>query len=222
MARVEIPTREEPIDEREKYPSNSNRHREQKEKTISKIVEGGAVKRKKGLGRKLEDTLIGDNRDGLWDYIIGDILIPAAKETIADAVSGGIQMLLFGERQSRGSSKRSSSGSTYSRPYVSYSSIYRRDEPKRVETRPLNDKRTRYYSDEIVLETRGEAEDVIDHLIDIIEQYDAASVADLYELVGIESTYTDNKYGWDNLAKARVRSTRDGYVLDLPRAHVID
>ena len=43
------------------------------------------------------------------------------------------------------------------------------------------------------------------------------SVADLYGLVGIDSEYTDNKYGWTNLSSASIKATRDGYILDLPR-----
>lgn len=57
----------------------------------------------------------------------------------------------------------------------------------------------------------------------IIEEYDVASVADLYDLVGISRKFTDQRYGWDNLSDARVERLRDGgYILRMPRAKAID
>ena len=53
---------------------------------------------------------------------------------------------------------------------------------------------------------------------EMIEQYDAVRVADLYDLVGITGDYTDNKYGWTNIPNARVVRTRDGYKIEMPRA----
>jgi len=49
------------------------------------------------------------------------------------------------------------------------------------------------------------------------------SVADLYELVGIQGSYTDNKYGWTkNIRNASVVRVRDGYLLKLPKALPFD
>ena len=55
-------------------------------------------------------------------------------------------------------------------------------------------------------------------LNEIIDTYKIASVADLYDLVGLTGNYTDNRYGWTNIASADVIRTRDGYQLKLPRA----
>lgn len=44
------------------------------------------------------------------------------------------------------------------------------------------------------------------------------SVADLYDLVGINGNYTDNKYGWFNIRTASVVRVRDGYMIKLPKA----
>ena len=76
--------------------------------------------------------------------------------------------------------------------------------------------------DDIILETRWEAEEVLSHMIDLIENYGVASVADLYELVGITGSFTDNKYGWTNLSSATVSRVRDGYLINLPNAQPID
>ena len=71
-------------------------------------------------------------------------------------------------------------------------------------------------------DTRGEAEEVLSRLDELIEMYGLVRVADLYDLVGITGDYTDNKYGWKNIRNARVERTRDGYAIKLPRALLID
>ena len=72
--------------------------------------------------------------------------------------------------------------------------------------------RARHDFDDILFESRGEAEDVLSHLVDLTIDYGVASVADFYDLSGIESQFTDNKYGWTNLRDAEVtESMRDAY-----------
>ena len=57
---------------------------------------------------------------------------------------------------------------------------------------------------------------------ELIETYGVASVADLYDLVGLRCEYTDNKYGWNNLRNAEPIRVRDGYMLKMPKALPID
>jgi hypothetical protein len=76
--------------------------------------------------------------------------------------------------------------------------------------------RARHNFDEIVLESRQEAEDVLERLYDLVEQYGSASVSDLLELVGIAATHTDQKWGWEELRGAHATRIRGGYLLDLP------
>ena len=56
-----------------------------------------------------------------------------------------------------------------------------------------------YVADEIIVSTRKEGEAVLDELEDILREYGQVSVADFYELVGIQPEYTDNKRGWKEL-----------------------
>ena len=53
---------------------------------------------------------------------------------------------------------------------------------------------------------------------ELLDRFDAVSVADLFDMAGISCNYTDNKYGWTNLDSARVERVRDGYIIRLPRA----
>jgi hypothetical protein len=82
--------------------------------------------------------------------------------------------------------------------------------------------RAKHDFDEIVLDQRAEAEEVIDRLYDVVSRYEQATVADLYDLVGLSSTHTDHKWGWTDLRGAGVSRIRDGYLLDLPDPEPLD
>lgn len=205
----------------DEFPSNSNRKKELntpvKEKNITPVVSGKVIKKQRSFGQKLSETFFGDDARSVGDYILHDVLIPAMKSTLSDMVGGGIEMLLFGEKKS---SSRSRLFRDRDRSYVPYNRLSRHDdlEDRRYMSRSA---RSRHDFDDIILETRGEAEDVLSHMVDLIEDYGVASVGDYYDLLGIESNFTDNKYGWINVADGYIDRTRDGYCIRLPRPREI-
>lgn len=212
-----------PNDEKEMlkdtFPSNSKTiKKEPVKKDIKKVVTGKVKKKKKTFSKKMAETFLEDDTKSVSNYIIHDVIIPAAKGMISDMVGGGIEMLLFGER--RGGRTTRDRG----RSYVNYNSVsYRNDRDSKRDKVISRSARARHDFDEIELETRGEAEEVLSHLVDLTIDYGMASVADLYELVGVESSFTDNKYGWTDLAGAYVGRVRTGgYILNLPRTQPLD
>jgi hypothetical protein len=72
--------------------------------------------------------------------------------------------------------------------------------------------------DDVVVNSRGEAEDVLTRMDELISAYGLVSVADLYDLVGITGNYTNNKYGWTDIRSAQVVPVRGGFLIKLPRA----
>lgn len=195
----------------EEYKPNSHRSKEEaatsKEKKVEKVVHGAVKTRKKSGLEKAKGLFISDDAANLKSYVLMDVLIPAFKKAISDIVTNGIEMILYGET---GRSRRNSpSGS------VSYRNFYdRRDSDRRQLNSPV---RTGYSVDDVVLETRGEAEDVLARMDELIEMYGVVSVADLYDLIGVTGNYTDNKYGWTNIRNAEPIRVRDGYLLKLPK-----
>ena len=200
----------------ENYKPNSHRSKEkQKEsgaekKEIKKVVQGTAKVKKKGKTSKFAEMFIAEDATNVKSYIISDVLVPAAKKLVSDIVKDGIEMILYG------GARRDRRSSGFRADYVSYN----RYSDRRYDDRPANDSsaRTKYSYDDVILEDRGEAEEVLDAMNDVIETYGMVSVMDLYDLVGITGQYTDNKYGWTNLRNAEPVRTRDGYMLKLPRA----
>lgn len=179
-------------------------------KKVEKVVNGTAKVKKKTEIRKFADVFISEDAANVKSYILMDVLVPAVKKAISDIVTNGIDMILYG---GTGRSKRSSNSDK-----ISYSRFY--DRGSESSRRPSNDNRTKsgYSHDDIILETRAEAEEVLTRMDELVATYGMVSVADLYDLVGITCEYTDNKYGWTNIRNAEPVRVRDGYMLKLPKA----
>ena len=80
----------------------------------------------------------------------------------------------------------------------------------------------RYYSppkprdDVYILQSLEEAEEVLTQLRDILEKYGHVTVVDYKELVGVSSSYIENKCGWTDLSNAQIDQTVNGWTVVLP------
>ena len=197
------------------YPDNSHSGRNSAsppDKKVGKVVTGTAKTRKKSEAQKFASAFLPDDVTSVKSYIFKDVIIPGVKNAIADVVS----IMLFGEAGRIGGRKNNGSKVSYNRYYDD-----RRDD-RREYGRPRSAGGIDY--DDIIFETRADAELVLDQLEAVINQYQVASVADLYDLAGITPPrgYTTNKYGWTDSRSAKVARIRDGYILQLPRTVQID
>lgn len=194
----------------EEYKSNSHASKEKEkngeEKKVEKIISGNARAKKKSEFSKFADVFVSEDAGNVKSYILMEVLVPAVKKAISDIVTNGIDMLLYGET---GVHKRNGTSSK-----VSYRSYYDRRDHNTSSSRTRNG----YSYDDIILDNRGEAEEVLSRMDEIVATYGTVSVADLYDLVGITGAYTDNKYGWTDIRSASVVRVRDGYMIKLPRA----
>jgi hypothetical protein len=180
-------------------------------KKVEKIVTGKVTTRKKSGFSKLTGRIISDDARNIKSYIVEDVIIPAVKNTILDTIINSATIAFGGSR----AKKNSIAGK------VSYRNFYdRRDiSPLSADRRAIDEPRGRHTYDyeEILLESRVEAQEVLDRMDELIDRYRMVSVGDLYDLVGVTGNYTDNKYGWTDIHTARVVPVRGGYILDLPR-----
>lgn len=205
----------------QQFPGNSHKSKEEpaaEEKQIEKIVTGTVTRKKKGLGRKIAETFTGDDARNVAQYVIFDVAVPALKSMMLDMLIQGGERMFFGE--TRGRSGRSVGTKS---TYTSYNKMYDRRDSSSPIPRTLSQRaRATHDFDEIILETRVEAENVLDGLDMILRQYDLVTVADLYQLLGMSPSFTDDKYGWTDLRGSSVRNTRGGYRLELPHTSPID
>jgi hypothetical protein len=197
------------------YPPNSfssKKAPEPKEKNIERVTRSEPIRRKKSLGRKFKDVFFGGDAKSAGRYVVYSVLIPEAKNLIIESVREGIEKLVRGDSYRRRNSPYSSP-----RGYFSYDKVPTRQDTRQEPPRPLSARaRSRHDFDEIVLQSRPEAEEVIERMFDIVGRYDTATVADLYDLVGVRSSHVDHKWGWSDMRGAGVVRVRDGYLLELP------
>lgn len=191
------------------------------DKDIKPIVSAeGARTRKKSLGKRFTENFVQGDAHSVWSYVTFDVMLPAAKDMVADAVSQGVERMIFGESRS---SNRRSGGRNRDAGHVNYNKMSqrpdRRDEPRAISTRS----RATHNFDEIEISSRAEAEEVIDRLFELIDRYELVTVAELYQMVNLAPEFTDEKYGWEDMRGARVERARNGYYqLRLPRPVALD
>lgn len=196
----------------EDYKSNSDKARQeqQSEKKVEAVITGAAKTRKKGEMQKFADVFIAEDANNVKSYILMEVIVPAVKKAISDIVTTGIDMILYGEA---GRSKKNGTASK-----VSYRNYYDQG-TDRVRAGSVGNRRNTPDYDDILFDTRGDAEAVLDAMNDIISQYGTVSVSDFYDLARVPNdNFTMNRYGWTNIGGAAAVRVRDGYILKLPRA----
>lgn len=213
------------------YTGNSNKAREEaakaapaekQERKIPKIEGISAVAQKKPLGRRIAEMFSPSDMKSIGALIFTTVVVPAAKDMFFDAIKEGSSRAIYGETSGR---RGGSPVGNIRKPQTSYGSVFRsggssiasrlqEDEVRRT----ISDraKSTHDFGREIVIKDRADAEEVLYNLAGLIKDYGTASVNDLYEMVEITGSFTDHRWGWDDVSRARVVHTRDGYILDLP------
>lgn len=195
--------------------SLSNSHKSKSisvtEKKVEKVVTGNTKSKKKGELKKLTNVFISEDIDNVKDYIVMDVLIPAVKDALYDVVTNGVKMMLFGEK-GKTQTKTNSSKVSYSRYY---------DNDRKRDTYS-NQTRNGFDYDDILFETRNDAESVLNEMCNMLAKYEVVTVGDLYDLANVTNkNYMINKYGWTNLINAEPVRVREGYILKLPKAKAI-
>lgn len=189
-------------------PANTN-----KDRRLKKVVQGTATTRKPSLAKKFGETFIAEDVSNVKNYLFFDVLVPAIKDTIVNFVTNGINAVIYGDTRPRQSRFNQPYGN---RSYTSYSSYSRPSRPPEGSFRPGRE--TRYSQEkEPIVESRYDADLVLEELNNCILEYDQATVGDLYDLLGFDPDHTDYKWGWTDLSSATVRKVPGGWLIDLPR-----
>lgn len=213
------------------YAGNPNKNKEPiPEKKIEKVVTGEVINKPKPIGRKFKDIFFGGDLKAASKFVAADVILPALRDVLVDAITNGAKRVIYGESmRSRGRPYEYRPTVSYHNPYNSVTTrsyAYPRDvrDPRpraNLPDQPNSWRTTRPNPNEIFLANRSDAENVVERLIDIIDKYDNASLADLYELIGQQTSHVDYKWGWTYLHNVDIRQTRDGFLIDLPPLEAI-
>ena len=173
-----------------------------------------AKTREQRLSRKLAESFISEDVKDVKSYVIFDVVIPTIKDTIMDLFNMAFYGESYGNRNTR-SNRRG----YYTNERTSYSSYYKSDRDRDIT------RRSRRSNDipEIIVESRADAQDVLEEMNNLIDEYDDVSVGDLNQIVGITGTPQDEKWGWFDISSARIKKVGPReYLVDLPRPKPLD
>ena len=187
-------------------PGNSRDDKPGKPKEVARATVGSVKRRVKP-----KSPIIGD-MSRIASDIGTDILLPAIKTLMSELITNGINMILYGNSNvPRGRSTGYGGRQARSTRYGGFYDEPRR--PDRIHARPvtISDK-----IDQMVYNPRSDAEMVLGGMQDRIREYGVVTMADMYNLAGVSSDYTDSAYGWMSVDSARIVPGQGGYSLELP------
>lgn len=186
-----------------------------REKIKPVVDRKSVVSTKKSLGKKFSETFLKEDLGEVRDWLIFDMIIPGLKNAALDMLS----MVFFGETRSRDYRRDRDDRRTNYRSYYK-SSNSRDSRSSRRDSRRDHDDRVDIR--DIVLRYRDDAERVVDEMAERIRKNDSVSVADLLDLIGETSKYTDNDYGWKDERDIRIRRVSSGYLIDVPEPEYLE
>lgn len=198
------------------YRSNSHKSRETEqvpEKKVTKVVSGSVQTKKKSMAQKAMSLLLPDDVTNPGGYFLQEYVMPYVGDMILDTLGS-----LFG----RG--RRNNSSREVPATRVNYRQAFNGGNRSQVNNNNIQAQaRNAYDYDDIILNNRGDAESVLTRMDELMATYGIVSVADYYDLCGMTTDYTANKYGWTSIRNAYVeRVNGGGYTIKLPRAMALD
>lgn len=195
-----------------KYPSNSLSGPPKKEVTKEKVmpvVKEKTVLQKETLGQKIKRMFIPSDVKDVKTFMVEQILIPGVK----DGILSIIELMFYGRTSRRiGSSIGQTSKTNYSYISSSGNAIGRSQGPSISQ----RDRAIHNFRD-VIFGSYQDAEDVISTLLDLLDRYGQATVADFYDASGIEADWAAEDWGWRSFNKLESRRIQEGYVIDMPQ-----
>lgn len=171
------------------------------------------VTKGKVVVRKKQQSAFEESLESAGKYIFNDVLIPTLKDMLSEAITGATDQILYGgERPSRRREAKSSS-------HISYNKI----SSNKTRVHPKAARRSGSFDfTNYIVETRREADDVVDSMYALLDQYGTVTVSDFKGLIDVTALYTDDNFGWTTLKGARAIRVREGFTFDLPTPVELD
>lgn len=199
-------------------PSNSHKSKEivtqnslNKKTKAEKVTHGRIETRKPGLTKRLVRIFVAEDIPDIKTFLITDVLIPAIRDTFVDLMENGARMIAYGSTAGSHRKNKNNPQTTYT-----YYNGYFQSSNKQ-QNKPQQNAVVSKDFDEIVFSEKGDAELVLDQMLEILSTYNQVSVNDLYDLIGKTGDFTDANWGWTNLSSACTKRVSGGYIISFPR-----
>lgn len=177
-------------------------------KKFEKVTTGKVAFKEQSDIQRIASSFLAEDLKTVRDRIINDYALPMLKNGLYSLLSSAFSIALFGDDRSR------SNNSGYSRTSRnSYDSYY----DNRANPNRQSQHGPAVSWQDVVLESRADATEILNQMKGAIRQYGQVSIGDFYDLMGSTCNFTDNKYGWYDLNQAWVKSVAGGYQIVFPK-----
>ena len=173
-----------------------------------------AKKENKTFLQRIRAAIFVSNPKDIKNALIEDVLIPSIRDTFADICYSIVDVAIYG----RGAGRRGRRGSRSTRSNTSGSTVvdYNKESTKNRKNRATRGS-SGYDFDNVIYESREEADEVFNDMVDTLNEYGEVTVYYFYERSGITAEFTDQDWGWKSLEGTGYVFTSEGISLDLPR-----
>jgi hypothetical protein len=207
------------------FPGNSNKGKvdPQAKPKFEPVIQGEVVQKKKPIGRKFKELFFGGDFKDAGRYIVGDVLLPSARDMVFNAGARGLERLIYGLKI--GQAPRG----MITGPRTQYGGFINRADPRSAmlphqpphQAPQILGVRQRHDAGEFLVGSQEEAVTIVDNILAAIDQYGLVTVMDICDMLGLASGHVDNKWGWASPVGIGYRQTRNGFVVELPPADPI-
>lgn len=218
------------------YQGNSHKAKEggkpAEPKKIERITTSEVKIRKRGPLRTFKNLIIEADMGSVGRFVWLDILVPMMKNMFVASIEQGANRMVYGDRRagfrlppSSGMLGLGSSPQRGLTTYTPYSSMSQPQLPAHMQDprtmQQLPAVRTTGDSRSYLIRSKDEAEETLTTMAMVIDQYHVVSVADLHEMLGVEVSPIDHRWGWVDVRAAQIRQVRDGWALEVPQPEAL-
>lgn len=190
------------------------------ERRLDPVIKSRVEVRKKGLGSRFAESFVsGEGAQTVWGHVVFGVVIPTVRDLIVNAGMEALHQTFYGN--SAGPGRPRAGGYNYASGSQAYQQQnYGAYSQPRPDPRSSQERRAGGAHDpsQVVFPSRVEAQEVLQGMYDALEQYNAVTVADFYDLCDIQPEFTDRQWGWESLQGSQVRMIRGNqHVITTPK-----
>lgn len=210
---------------------------EKPKKKLDKVVEGEVIVKKSGIGRKAKDIIAGIALKDIAKGVFKEFIVPMSAKVAVEAWSETGNRIFMPntprrpfidarsvQRQLFNYNGISSSGNPISRQVQSIP-LGHPAPPREVGPRgSAISQHASFDGEQYLFPSKEDAVRVIDQLRDALDMYqEPVTLNDFYDSCGRKDLFSpvNEAWGWRDLSRVKVLQTREGYILDFPRAEAL-
>ena len=188
------------------------------DKTISVVSESPEEQEPSGILSRVKNSFFAADMDNIGNYLLETVVYPSCKDlasNLVDSVLGNIitmkDILIYGETKNHSRNKG----------YTNYSGVFRGSASNQnstiIHSSNAIRRGTSYDLSAITYDYLDDAKSVLNEICSILLDYDAVTVANFLEASNLTPKPIDYKWGWTNLATAKIRPIGSEWYIDMPK-----